>query len=318
MTDIQNNPLVSIIVITYNSSKYVLETLESAKAQTYQNIELIISDDCSTDNTVEICKQWLEDNNECFVMSELITTDCNSGIPANANRGANSAKGLWLKFIAGDDALFPNSIDNIIKFGNKHPDIEILLTQVEVFANRFEKGFSKGILLNEWQNQKILLESANVEMQIEYLLNGNYFPAPGFFFKRKLFLGVNGFNEENRHIEDIPFYFKVLYKNIKVHFTPILTVKYRKHAENMTALKNYILPRYMLEYFSTLVLASKRFGCLKFTMNSYWNFVMAKWIFKLGNNGPFCNFLNKTRISLQPIRFYNLLIKMRLIKKTNY
>ena len=51
----ENNPLVSINVITYNSSKFVLETLESAKAQTYQNIELIVSDDCSTDNTVEIC-----------------------------------------------------------------------------------------------------------------------------------------------------------------------------------------------------------------------------------------------------------------------
>ncbi len=54
------NPLVSIIVITYNSSKYVLETLESAKAQTYQNIELIVSDDGSTDNTIEICKIWIE------------------------------------------------------------------------------------------------------------------------------------------------------------------------------------------------------------------------------------------------------------------
>ncbi len=53
------NPLVSIIVCTYNSSKYVLETLESAKEQTYQNVELIVSDDCSTDNTVELCRKWI-------------------------------------------------------------------------------------------------------------------------------------------------------------------------------------------------------------------------------------------------------------------
>jgi alpha-1,3-rhamnosyltransferase len=66
-------PLVSIVVITYNSSDYVLETLESAKDQTYKNIELIISDDCSTDNTVEICKNWLEENKERFKHTELIT-----------------------------------------------------------------------------------------------------------------------------------------------------------------------------------------------------------------------------------------------------
>ena len=62
----EGNPLVSIIVITYNSSKYVLETLESAKAQTYQNIELIVTDDCSNDNTVEICRKWIEENKERF------------------------------------------------------------------------------------------------------------------------------------------------------------------------------------------------------------------------------------------------------------
>ncbi|MDR0890977.1 MAG: glycosyltransferase [Endomicrobium sp.] len=54
----ENNPLVSVCVITYNSSKYVLETLESIKTQTYQNIELIVSDDCSTDDTVEVCENY--------------------------------------------------------------------------------------------------------------------------------------------------------------------------------------------------------------------------------------------------------------------
>ncbi|MBR5577209.1 MAG: glycosyltransferase [Bacteroidaceae bacterium] len=52
---------VSIVVITYNSSKYVLETLESVKAQDYPNIELIVSDDRSTDNTFELVNQWIEE-----------------------------------------------------------------------------------------------------------------------------------------------------------------------------------------------------------------------------------------------------------------
>ena len=65
-------PLVSIIVITYNSAKYVLETLESAKNQTYQNIELIISDDCSIDNTVDICTRWLNENKDEIKIGNII------------------------------------------------------------------------------------------------------------------------------------------------------------------------------------------------------------------------------------------------------
>ena len=52
-------PLVSVVIITYNSEKTIIETLESIKNQTYKNIELIISDDFSKDNTVEICKQCI-------------------------------------------------------------------------------------------------------------------------------------------------------------------------------------------------------------------------------------------------------------------
>ncbi len=68
-------PLVSVCIITYNSAKFVVEALESIKSQTYKNIELIISDDCSTDNTIELCKQWISDNGKCFVNCELLTVN---------------------------------------------------------------------------------------------------------------------------------------------------------------------------------------------------------------------------------------------------
>ena len=117
--DALEQPLVSIIVITYNSSKYVLETLESAKAQTYQNIELIVSDDCSTDNTVEICREWIEKNKKRFLRTELITSEKNTGIPANCNRGVKAAQGEWVKLIAGDDILCNNCIEANIEYAKK-------------------------------------------------------------------------------------------------------------------------------------------------------------------------------------------------------
>ncbi len=107
--------LVSIAVIIYNSSKYVVEMLESVKAQTYANIELIISDDHSTDDTVNVCQQWIEKNKEKFIRTDLITTPENKGVSANCtncNRGIKAAQGEWIKFIAGDDILLPECIED--------------------------------------------------------------------------------------------------------------------------------------------------------------------------------------------------------------
>ncbi len=98
-------PLISIVVVTYNSAKYVLETLESAKSQTYQNIELIVTDDYSTDDTVAICQKWLNKNKARFVRSQLVTSEKNTGIPANLNRGIKASKGEFIKPIAGDDTM---------------------------------------------------------------------------------------------------------------------------------------------------------------------------------------------------------------------
>ena len=73
----KKEPLVSILVVTYNSSEYIIETLNSCYSQEYKNIELIISDDKSSDNTVEICEEWLTLNasrfyNTCLLVSPLL------------------------------------------------------------------------------------------------------------------------------------------------------------------------------------------------------------------------------------------------------
>src|SRR5438309_3687253 len=98
----QDIPLVSVIVLTYNSAITVLETLESIKQQTFRNIELIITDDCSKDNTVEICSNWLNSNKGIFVRVIILEVDKNTGTSANCNRGLKASTGQWIKFIAGD------------------------------------------------------------------------------------------------------------------------------------------------------------------------------------------------------------------------
>src|SRR5574344_605243 len=115
--------LVSIIVITYNSSRFVLETLESAYRQTYQDIELIVSDDCSTDDTYDICQQWVNSHKERFCRVLCTRTSHNGGICWNYNHALKFAQGNWIKYIAGDDILNNNCIDRYV--ANIRPNIYI-------------------------------------------------------------------------------------------------------------------------------------------------------------------------------------------------
>ena len=115
-------PLVSISVIVFNSANTVHETLDSIYAQVYPNIELIISDDCSTDNTVEICRDWIEKNKTRFVRTEVVTVEKNTGVAGNLNRAEAACRGEWIKPIAGDDVLLPNCIQDCIDYMTEHPE----------------------------------------------------------------------------------------------------------------------------------------------------------------------------------------------------
>jgi len=72
--------LVSLVVVTYNSACFVAEALESVRVQTWNEIELIITDDNSSDDTVEVCRQWLNANSSRFIRTELLTSEVNTGV----------------------------------------------------------------------------------------------------------------------------------------------------------------------------------------------------------------------------------------------
>ncbi len=234
---LEKQPLVSIIVITYNSSKYVLETLESAKAQTYQNIELIVSDDCSTDNTVEICREWIAKNKERFVRTELITAEKNTGIPANCNRGVKAAQGEWVKFIAGDDALLPDCIRLNIEQILNNKNINLLQSNVLYFENIFDK--TNFIKTSNIQDNPFF-QKVNDTDQYRQMLYGNKIIAPSMFIKRNVVFNIGGFDEDLSLIEDLPFWTKALQYGYKIDYFNDVTVKYRVH-NNHTLKQKYNL-----------------------------------------------------------------------------
>lgn len=103
--------LVSIVMPSYNTAKYIAETVQSVLAQTYQNWELIIVDDCSTDDTNEVVKPFLRDSRIRYLKNEK-----NSGAAVSRNRALREAKGKWIAFLDSDDLWMPEKLEKQIAF----------------------------------------------------------------------------------------------------------------------------------------------------------------------------------------------------------
>lgn len=231
----QNIPLVSICVITYNSAKYVVETLDSAKSQTYKNIELIISDDCSTDNTVEICKKWIECNGSVFKRIELLQSATNTGVSANLNRAYSACKGEWVKAIAGDDILVSNCIESLLSFASNFDGEKVIIGAVlrpfrEVNG---EKHYSEYYSPIEKMTEKFANLGSAV-LQNKALLFP-YYPlmTPTLFYKSSIIDDIK-YNEDYRFFEDHPFMLSASEKQYRyVHIDKEL-VLYRLHDKSIT------------------------------------------------------------------------------------
>ena len=111
------NPLVSVICLCYNHADYVTESLDSVLNQEYKNIEIIIIDDCSTDNSVPVIDEWLQK----YPSILFIKNKTNLGNTKSFNKALEIAKGAYIIDFATDDILMPNCItQQIEKFSTKN------------------------------------------------------------------------------------------------------------------------------------------------------------------------------------------------------
>lgn len=219
------SPLVSVVVITYNSGEFVVDTLDSIANQTYENIELIISDDASSDDTVEICRDWIDKNWKRQTACKLVTTEINGGLPSNCNRGIKNSSGEWIKIIAGDDILLKDCIEKNINFC-KNSGAEICFSKMDYIDNTGQplpRDLQHDAQLERFFSKKFK------DKKIAYLRNPLFLNVPTEFFSRELYDRCGGFDERIRLLEDQPFFYRILNKGVDLKYFDEVTVLYRKH-----------------------------------------------------------------------------------------
>lgn len=238
-----NYPLVSLVVITYNSSQTILETLDSMKVQDYPNLELIVSDDCSKDNTVEIVQNWLEVNSPYFQYTALITSPVNTGVCANLNRGIRASHGEWIKSLAGDDKLKPNAIERFVNIALSESG-RIYCCDLDVFG-------VDGVSILKYRKMYdfyFSCVSESLEKQKERILKEYTIPGPGWFYSRSLYDEIDGFDEKYCLMEEWPFIYKCLERNIRINPISEKLIDYRISATSLCHKKeNGLIPEQLFD-----------------------------------------------------------------------
>jgi glycosyltransferase involved in cell wall biosynthesis len=216
--------LVTIVVVTYNSSKTVLETLSSIKSQSYNRIELIISDDSSVDDTVEVVEKWSSLNRQRFLRVVILKSRTNRGVAANFNKGFKNASGEWIKIIAGDDILLPGCIGGYMNFVQNNGEAKFVFSRVR----GFEVKDGKNLLFEDVQDGLAnMFFECNCEKQHKLLLRQNYCSAPTAFINRGVLQKLGYCDESIPMIEDLPLWLKATSGGYRLSYIDKNYVLYR-------------------------------------------------------------------------------------------
>lgn len=227
-------PLVSITVLTYNDAEYIVQTLDSIKNQTYQNIELIVSDDCSTDDTVERCGRWLEQNRSRFIDVQLLTVEKNTGVTYNITRAQKAAHGVWIKDLGGDDLLVPNCIEKFVEYIQCNTFVSFVqcrIAQIDQRGNPVSLYIKKNIPYF-WN------KTTSSYQQHQILLRVNPIETLGLFKKKSMLEDVGYYDLDFPMQEDMSFIMNTISQGYKVWLLDECLVQRRMHSGSLSGLSD--------------------------------------------------------------------------------
>ena len=244
--------LVSICIPTYNGDKYLQEALDSVKAQTYRNIEVVISDDASKDSTLAICHNFK--NEVDFPVYIYSHQPC--GIGANWNHCIEKANGDYIKFLFQDDVLEPDCLAMQLSYIETY-DLQVVCSKRKIInaegetitrGKWFESCYDlQKIYLNlDFKNFYLFSKKDLKRLKPPHLL-ANLFGEPiAFLYNKKIFEYTGLFNNHYQQILDLEHSYRILKKYpIGIIDTPLFS--FRLHDEQQSSLNNSqleILPEY--------------------------------------------------------------------------
>jgi glycosyltransferase involved in cell wall biosynthesis len=210
-------PKVSVLIPTYNNAQFLDEAIQSVLAQTYTDYELIILDNCSTDNTDEVIRPYLKDKRISYYKNET-----NIGLVGNWNKILDYANGAYLKYLCSDDKFHPQLLEKFVPIMDQYPSVSLVTSNKDYFGS---------------QNKKITLPFVGLtngkEVIYETLRTIDFIGDPTCVMLRKSNLHLGGFKKDMLWFVDWEMWIKHLSIG-DAYFIPETLLYTRKHAGQVT------------------------------------------------------------------------------------
>ena len=204
--------LVTIVLPIYNGEKYMKKSIDSVINQTYKNWELLILDDCSTDNTSSIANIYIQQDNRI----KYYKNEQNLRLPKNLNKGFSLAKGEYLTWTSDDNIYLPNAIETMVKkLNNDKTDFTFASCRIiDADDNPYEY-----IMVNKYSPESIV---------------GQNCVGACFLYTRKVYESIGEYNPEYTLVEDFDYWQRVFQKFDVSPIEEILYL-YRMHEGALTS-----------------------------------------------------------------------------------
>lgn len=242
MTKSVTKPLISVLIPVYNGERYIKEAINSVLKQTYQNFEIIIINDASTDNTEKIANLFVKKDQRI----KLINHQKNKYRSGALNTGLKYANGSYISFLDADDIYLPDKLKKQLLFLEKNKDIDMVYSDFEVITREGKIIFRKSIIFTI-DPKKILLSVAKkqkVDATPSYRLlghNGCYqiIPSCSPLIRKSVFKKIK-FDEKLVTSQDYDLWFQIIGHGFKIDRLPIIAYQYRHHEEQISSIKNQL------------------------------------------------------------------------------
>lgn len=219
------HPLVTVGVVCYNAEEFIEETLDSVYKQTYSKIELIISDDHSSDNTVQKINEWVPLHKERFIRVKVITSEENTGVSGNGNRAIHEAKGEWYNSLDGDDLLTETAVEDNVNYVTGRDDIHFVFGNKAGFYGNFSVEGLKKIVPPFYP--KFYANTTTAKEQLNVVNKFCVGSGSSIFFRTRTLKELGGYDERFPLMEDHPIYIKFTRNGYKLWLLDKVTHYYR-------------------------------------------------------------------------------------------